>query len=48
MTATAFYQTKLIFSRETRLQFGTTSIKASSKSMNVEANWMSLGLAIQF
>lgn len=48
MTATLFYQTKLLFGKETRFQFVNTNMKASSKNMDIEANWMSLGLALQF
>lgn len=48
MTATLFYQTKMLFSRETRFQFVNSSVKASTTTMEVEATWMTLGLAIQF
>ncbi len=48
MTATLFYQTKMLFSRETRIQLINTSMKASTNTMEVEANWISLGLGIQF
>lgn len=43
-----FYQTKLLFSKETRFQFVNTSLKASTPAISVEAQWMSLGVAIQF
>lgn len=48
MTATVFYQQKLLFSKEMRFQVTNTSVKASAKSMDVEASWISLGVAFEF